>query len=71
MGDEGRPFEIGFQEQVPNHPKQLLLRVMVVSVREKPKQIRQVWIRKTNNPEPLLTRREQSHDIKIRVARLS
>jgi len=33
--DEGRPFEIGFQEQVSNHLKQLLLRVMVVSVEEK------------------------------------
>lgn len=33
--DEGRPFEIGFQEQVSNDLKQLLLRVMVVSVEEK------------------------------------
>jgi hypothetical protein len=34
--DEGRPFGIGFQEQVSNHLKRLLLRVMVVSVEEKP-----------------------------------
>jgi hypothetical protein len=33
--DEGRPFEIGLQEQVSNHLKQLLLRVVVVSVKEK------------------------------------
>ena len=35
--DEGRPFEIGFQEQVSNHLKQLPLRVVVVSVEEKSK----------------------------------
>ena len=35
MNDEGRPFGIGFQEQVSNHLKQLLLRVVVVSVEEK------------------------------------
>jgi hypothetical protein len=35
--DEGWPFEIGFQEQVSNHPKQLLLRAVVVSVGEKSK----------------------------------
>jgi hypothetical protein len=33
--DEGRPFGTGFQEQVSNYLKQLLLRVMVVSVEEK------------------------------------
>jgi hypothetical protein len=33
--DEGRPFEIGFQEQISNHLKQLPLRVVVVSVEEK------------------------------------
>lgn len=52
-GDEGRPFEIGFQERVSNHLKQLLLRVMVVSVEEKLRKTWQVRIRKTNNPEPL------------------
>ena len=34
-GDEGRPFEIGFQEQVSNHLKQLPLKAVVVSVEEK------------------------------------
>jgi hypothetical protein len=33
--DEGGPFEIGFQERVSNLLKQLLLRVVVVSVEEK------------------------------------
>jgi uncharacterized UPF0146 family protein len=33
--DEGRPFGIGFQEQISNHLKQLPLRVVVVSVEEK------------------------------------
>lgn len=33
--DEGRPFGIGFQEQVSNRSKQLLLRVVVVSVGRK------------------------------------
>ena len=35
--DEGGPFGIGFQEQVPNHLKQLLSKVVVVSIEEKPK----------------------------------
>lgn len=50
MSDEGRPFGISFQERVPNHLKQLLLRAVVVSVEEKAKIIRQVGIRKTNKP---------------------
>ncbi|MGL9731565.1 MAG: hypothetical protein ACR5KX_01915 [Wolbachia sp.] len=33
--DEGRSFEIGFQEQVSNHLKCLYLRDMVMSVKEK------------------------------------
>jgi hypothetical protein len=37
MRDEGRPFEVGFQEQASNHLKQLLLRVVVVSIEEKSK----------------------------------
>jgi hypothetical protein len=60
MRDEGRPFGIGFQEQVSNHSK--LLRVKSrggehwgQSVREHPEQ---VWIRKTNKIEPSLTRRK-------------
>lgn len=56
--DEGRSFEIGFQGRVSNHLKQLLLRVMVVSVEEKRSKTLQVRIRKTNKTESLLTRRE-------------
>ncbi len=35
MRDEGRPLGIGLQEQVPNHPKLLWSRAMVVSIEEK------------------------------------
>jgi hypothetical protein len=34
MGDEGRPFGVGFQDQASNHHKRLSLRVMVVSIVE-------------------------------------
>ncbi len=33
--DEGRPLGIGFQEQVPNRLKRLLLSAAVVSIEEK------------------------------------
>jgi len=58
MGDEGRPFGVGFQERASNHLKRLLSRAVVVSVEEKSGMTRQVGIRKTNNPEPLLTCRK-------------
>jgi hypothetical protein len=52
--DEGRSFEVGFQEQASNHFKRLPLRVVVVSVEEKRElKLMQVRIRKTNYPEPL------------------
>ncbi len=35
MEDEGRPFEVGFQEQASNHLKRLLPKVMVVSIEVK------------------------------------
>lgn len=35
LGDEGGPFEVGFQEQTSNHLKLLWLKVMVVSVEGK------------------------------------
>jgi len=41
------------KEQVSNHLKRLLLRVVVVSVKEKSYLIWQVRTRKTNYPEPL------------------
>ena len=61
--DDGRPVEVGCQEQTSNHPKRLASRVLVVSVGETSSMTRQVWIRKTNASEPLLTRREPVHDI--------
>ena len=33
--DEGRPFEVGFQQQASNHSKLLQSKVEVVSVRER------------------------------------
>ncbi len=35
VGDEGRPFEVGFQQQASNHSKLLQSKGEVVSVREK------------------------------------
>ena len=61
--DDGRSVEVGCQEQTSNHPKRLASRVLVVSVGETSSVTRQVWIRKTNASEPLLTRREPAHDI--------
>jgi hypothetical protein len=55
--DEGRPFEVDFQELASNHLKLLWSKVMVVSVKEKSEEIRQVRFRKTNELESLLTRR--------------
>ena len=57
--DEGRPFGVSFQERASNRLKWLLLRVVVVSVEETSSETRQVGIRKTNNPEPLLTCRKE------------
>ena len=55
MRDEGRPFEIGFQEQVSNHSK--LLRSKAVGSEHwrlsAEGYLGQVRIRKANNPEPL------------------
>ena len=61
--DDGRPVEVGYQEQASNHLKRLSLRAAVVSVEETLSKTRQVWIRKTNVSKPLLTRREPEHDI--------
>ena len=63
-GDGGRPADVGYQEQVSNHLKWLLLRATVVSIKEKSSLTRQVGIRKTNKTEPLLTRRKAENGIK-------
>lgn len=57
--DEGRPFEVGFQERTSNHPKPLRSRVVVVSVGVKAskKYFGQVRVRETNESEPSMTRR--------------
>jgi hypothetical protein len=62
--DGGRPAEVGCQEQASNRLKRLSLRVAVVSVEEKSRITRKVWIRKTNESESLLTRRKPERDIK-------
>ena len=63
MGDEGRPFEVGFQERASNHPKLLRSRVVVVSVGVKAprKYLGQVRIRETNASEPSMTRRHSEN----------
>jgi hypothetical protein len=63
--DGSRSTEIGYQEQVSNYLKLLLLRAMVVSVEEKSGITRQVDIKKTNKSEPLMKRRKPDDDIEI------
>lgn len=55
--DGGRSTKVGYQEQALNHLKRLLLRAMVVSVKEKSSKTRQVRYKETSRPEPLLKRR--------------
>jgi len=59
-GDEGRPFEVGFQEQASNHSK--LLRSKAVGGEHWSQSTGmypgQVWVRETNVSEPLLKRRK-------------
>ena len=68
MGDEGRPFGVGFQERASNHSKLLRSRAVVVSVGVKAlgTNPEQVWIRETNASEPLLTRRDVENVVKTR-----
>jgi len=58
------PFEVALQGEASNHLTWLPLRVEVVSIEEKSEYIWQVLTRKTNKPEPPLTRRKLLHDIK-------
>ena len=54
--DEGRPLEVGLQEQASNRLKLRGLRALVVSVEGKGgARLRQVGIKKTNASEPLMT----------------
>ena len=51
--DEGRPLEVGWQEQASNRHKLLGLRVRVVSVAGKGGvPLRNVWVQETNASEP-------------------
>ena len=58
--DEGRPFGVGFQERASNHSKLLRSKAVVASVGVKAlgRYPKQVWVRETNESEPLLTRRK-------------
>ena len=54
--DEGRPLEVGLQEQASNHHKLCELRVLVVSVAGNGgARLRQVRFKETNASEPLMT----------------
>lgn len=65
--DEGRPLGAGLQGQAPNHLKLLWSKARVVSVKGKGAgEPRQVWIRKTNEIEPLMTYRKHRDDVKTR-----
>ncbi len=59
MEDEGRPFEVGFQERASNHPKLLRLRAVGGERwgQSERMYLEQVWIRETNESEPSMTRR--------------
>ncbi len=59
--DEGRPLEVGLQEQASNRHKLLGLRVRVVSVVGKGGvRLRQVWVKEVNVSKPLMTCRNVS-----------
>ena len=63
--DEGRPLEVGLQEQTSNRVKRRRARALVVSVEGKGgAPLRQVRIKKTNASEPLMTCRNVSRDAK-------
>jgi hypothetical protein len=63
--DEGRPLEVGFQEQASNHHKLRDLRVSVVSVDGKGGYLfRQVRVMETSASELLMTCRNVLGDVK-------
>jgi putative transposase len=63
-GDEGRPLEVGLQEQASNRHELHRLRVGVVNVAGKGgARLRQVWINETNASELLMTCRNVSDDV--------
>jgi hypothetical protein len=52
--DEGRPFEVSFQERASNHTKLLRSKAVVVSVGVKVRRriSGQVWFRETSESKP-------------------
>ena len=53
IGDDGRPIEVGLQEQASNHLKLHWSRAIVVSVEEKIQQrLYQMGTKETNENEP-------------------
>jgi len=64
-GDEGRPLEVGLQEQASNRRELHRLRVDVVNVVGKGgARLRQVGVKETNGSEPPMTCRNVSGDVK-------
>ena len=62
--DEGRPLEVGLQEQASNRLKLRWSRAIVVSVDGKGgARLRQVRFEETNASEPLMTCRNVSNDV--------
>src|SRR5262249_48183734 len=61
IGDGGGPPGVGLQGQAPNRHKLLGSRVLVVSVVERRRQFRQVWVKKTNVSETLMSCRKVSN----------
>jgi putative transposase len=63
-GDEGRPLEVGLQEQASNRHELHRLRVDVVNVAGKGgARLRQVRVKETNGSEPLMTCRNVLSDV--------
>jgi hypothetical protein len=61
--DEGRPLGGGVQTRLPNYLKLLPLRAVVVSVKEKASERRQVSVVEMNESEPLKMCRKPSGDV--------
>lgn len=72
VGDGGRPSVVALQEVMTNHHELRRLSAGVVSVMEKACQrVRQVWIVKASETEPLLKRRNAKEDIRTGVQKRS
>jgi hypothetical protein len=64
IGDEGRPLEVGLQEQASNRHELHWSRAIVVNVDGKGgARLRQVRFKETNGSKPLMTCRNVSNDV--------